>query len=152
MDRELKHGVSLAFHTIVSTGLLVEQLSFAFPAALLLWQRRSARFLPQQSRYNMGAVGWVVNSTVVAWTCLVLVMYSFPTEQPVTAQNMSKRIIEHLSSLYSLKVDEADTCLLDLVDYNCVVLVGMGLLTMANWVFYARSHYRGPSMTLAVGS
>ena len=89
----------LAFHTIVSTGLLVEQLSFAFPAALLLWQRRSARFLPQQSRYDMGAVGWVVNSTVVAWTCLVLVMYSFATEQPVTAQNMSKRIIERLSSL-----------------------------------------------------
>ena len=43
----------------------------------------------------MGAVGWLVNSTVVAWTCLVLVMYSFPTEQPVTAQNMSKRAIEH---------------------------------------------------------
>ena len=41
----------------------------------------------------------------------MLVMYSFPTEQPVTAQNMSKRIIEHLPSLYILEVDEANMCL-----------------------------------------
>ena len=38
----------------------------------------------------MGSAGWVVNSIVVAWICLVLVIYSFPTVKPVTAQNMSK--------------------------------------------------------------
>lgn len=79
-----------AFNTIVSTGEVVEQVSFAFPAALLLWQRRDARFLPQNSRYNMGTAGWLVNSIVVAWTCLVLVIYSFPTVKPVTAHNMSE--------------------------------------------------------------
>ena len=42
----------------------------------------------------MGAAGWVVNSIVVAWTCLVFVMYSFPTVKPVTAQNMSEWTIK----------------------------------------------------------
>ena len=87
-------AIPSAFNTIVSTGEVVEQISFAFPAALLLWQRRDARFLPQNSRYNMGTAGWLVNSVVVAWTCLVLVIYSLPTVKPVTAHNMSEYIIE----------------------------------------------------------
>ena len=80
----------LAFNTTVGTGILVEQISFAFPAALLLWQRRSAQFLPQNSRYNLGKAGWLVNGVVVVWTCLALVIYSFPTVNPVTASNMSE--------------------------------------------------------------
>lgn len=68
----------------------MEQISFAFPAGLLMYQGRSAQFLPQKSRYNLGRGGWLVNAVVVAWTCLVLVMYSFPTVQPVTTNNMSE--------------------------------------------------------------
>ncbi|KAL9122703.1 MAG: hypothetical protein Q9187_000741 [Circinaria calcarea] len=80
----------LAFNTIVGSGLLVEQVSFAFPAALLMWQRRAPQFLPRKGRYNLGKAGWLVNSIVIGWTCLVLVFYSFPTVKPVTAGNMSK--------------------------------------------------------------
>ena len=79
-----------AFYTTISTGLLAEQLSFAFPAALLTWRRRGARFLPQNSRYNMGRVGCLVNSMVLVWTCLVFIVYSFPPLRPVSVHNMSE--------------------------------------------------------------
>ena len=144
-------AIYLAFNTIVSTGEVVEQISFAFPAALLLWQRRDARFLPQHSRYNMGTAGWIVNSIVVAWTCLVLVIYSFPTVKPVTAHNMSEYIMGS-HSFHFLKYKATDVCSLQLSDYACVVLVGMGLATMANWFLYARNYYHGPSMTLIIGN
>lgn len=82
--------VRTACNTIVGTGLLIEQISYAFPAALLMWRRRGAQYLPEKSRYNVGRAGWLVNSIIVAWTCLVLVIYSFPTMKPVSAQNMSE--------------------------------------------------------------
>lgn len=144
-------AIPSAFNTIVSTGEVVEQISFAFPAALLLWQRRDARFLPQSSRYNLGTAGWLVNSVVVAWTCLVLVIYSLPTVKPVTAHNMSEYII----GSYHFRILEGKTTnlwSLDLSDYACVVLVGMGLVTMMNWSLYARKYYHGPSMTLIIGN
>ena len=105
--------VSLAFNTIVGTALLMEQISFAFPAALLMYQRRNERYLPQKSRYNLGSAGWVVNSVVVCWTCLVLVMYSFPTMQPVTPRNMSEYSAKTYSPLKNRSVVNlkfADAC------------------------------------------
>ena len=35
-------------------------------------------------------------------------------------------------------------------DYTAIVLVSMILLSLLNWVFYARKHYQGPNVTLLV--
>jgi len=75
---------------MVGTALLMEQVSFALPAALLMYQCRDARFLPQESHHNMGLAGWTANAVVVAWTSFGLFIYSFPTLRPVMPGNMNE--------------------------------------------------------------
>ena len=36
-----------------------------------------------------GAFGWVVNVTCITWTLFIIVIFSFPTVLPVTAENMN---------------------------------------------------------------
>lgn len=82
--------VASAFSTIVAAGMLIEQMSFAIPLALLLWRRRASRYLPCKGNFRFGILGWVVDITVVLWTLFVTVIYSLPTVRPVTPGNMSK--------------------------------------------------------------
>lgn len=70
--------------------MLTELISFSFPAALLMWQRRDPKFLPKKSPFNLGKFGWLVNAIVVGWTALALIIFSFPVARPVTAGSMSK--------------------------------------------------------------
>ena len=35
-------------------------------------------------------------------------------------------------------------------DYTAIVLVSMILLSLVNWVFYARKHYQGPNVIMLV--
>ena len=78
-----------AFNSLCGTGVLVEQLSFAFPAALLMWRQRESRFLPRRGHFNMGRCGWAFNGTTVMWTIVVAVIYNLPPDMPATARNMS---------------------------------------------------------------
>lgn len=84
-------GSTTAFSAIVGTSLILMQLTFGIPTALLMWRRRADRFLPEKGHtFRMGASGWLFNFITVAWTLLTLVLYCIPLSLPVTGSNMSK--------------------------------------------------------------
>ena len=90
VDNSADSVCSTAFGTIVGAGMLIEQISFAIPLALLLWRRRASRYLPSKGSFRFGLLGWVVDITVVLWTIFVTVIYSLPPVRPVTPGNMSE--------------------------------------------------------------
>lgn len=79
-----------AFNAFIGSGLLLQQCSFAFPAALLLWNKRSDAVLPKTRSTNLGVFGWICDIVTVLFALLCTVMYCFPVSLPVTAGNMSK--------------------------------------------------------------
>lgn len=90
-------GSSTAFNALVATGLILQQVSFAFPAALALWHRsRGAaafeRILPRRKFRLPGPVGIIANVLTIVLGLVALVFYDFPVVMPVTASNMSEFI------------------------------------------------------------
>ena len=81
---------STAFNALIGTGLVLQQVSFCFPAALLLYRRRSATYLPSTRSFKLGILGWVSNFVTVAFGCVVLIFYNFPSKMPVSGGNMSE--------------------------------------------------------------
>ena len=110
--------------------MLTELFSFSFPAALLSWRRRDSKYLPINSPFNMGRIGWLVNALVVGRTAFV---------QPVSAGSMSK------CNRSGGKTRAEPRAFLD---YTSLVLGLMVMLSVLNWCFYAREHYQGPNVTL----
>lgn len=82
-------GSTTAFNAFIGSGLLLQQCTFAIPAALLLWHRRSEAVLPKSRYIRLGALGWVANVVTVAFAPLITVMYCFPIQVPVTGSSMS---------------------------------------------------------------
>lgn len=84
-------GSSTAFNAILSTGLILQQLTYAIPAALLMYQKRSSRFLPNDRPFRLyNPIGWAANFLTVVFAIIVLIFYSLPVVLPVNASNMSK--------------------------------------------------------------
>lgn len=92
-------GSTSAFNAMVATGLILLQISFAFPAALLLWRKRSVRFLPKNRPFRLGPFGWVANVLTIVFAVVALIFYSLPTVLPVTSSNMSEYAFLHLAVL-----------------------------------------------------
>jgi len=84
---------STAFNALIGTGLILQQVSFVFPAALLLYRRRSSTYLPPSRRFRLGWLGWISNAMTIAFGVIALVFYCFPAEFPVSGGNMSMRWI-----------------------------------------------------------
>lgn len=86
-------GSSTAFSAFIGTGLILQHVSYAFPAALLMFRKRSGEWLPGSRSFRLpGPVGWVVNIVTVCFAVLVLIFYDFPTVMPVSGENMSKSL------------------------------------------------------------
>lgn len=86
-------GSSTAFNAFIGTGLILQLITFAIPAALLLATGRPARFLPQTRTFGLPkAFGWVANFFTVGYALLCVVFYDLPAVRPVTGSNMSKSI------------------------------------------------------------
>lgn len=84
-------GSSSAFNAFIGTGLILQHVSYAFPALLLLYRGRASSWLPESRKFRLpGPVGWTVNLTTVCLAIVVLVFYNFPTVMPVTGSNMSE--------------------------------------------------------------
>lgn len=84
-------GSSTAFNAFIGTGLILQLITFAFPAALLLARGRPTEFLPSTRTFGLPrAFGWVANFFTVAFAILCLIFYDFPAVRPVTASSMSK--------------------------------------------------------------
>lgn len=84
-------GSSSAFNAFIGTGLVLQHVSYAFPAILLIYRKRSDIWLPTSAPFKLpGFLGWVVNIITVCFAVLVLIFYDFPTVMPVTGSNMSE--------------------------------------------------------------
>ncbi|EUC49664.1 hypothetical protein COCMIDRAFT_83979 [Bipolaris oryzae ATCC 44560] len=113
-------GSSTAFNAFIGTGLTLQLITFAFPAALLLLTGRPKRFLPPTRTFGLpNAFGWVSNVVTVAFALFCLVFYCFPPARPVTGTNMN---------------------------YAPAVLVVISIFIVANWFLHARKHYHGPQL------
>lgn len=131
-------GSSTAFNAFIGTGLILQLVTFAFPAALLLLTGRPKRFLPPNRTFGLPiAFGWVANVVTVAFALFCLVFYCFPPARPVTGSNMSE--FDTSGLLISLTFLTAP-------DYAPAVLAVIGIFIVANWFLHARKHYHGPQL------
>ncbi|RLM02011.1 hypothetical protein CFD26_109119 [Aspergillus turcosus] len=111
-----------AFNAFIGTTVIVAQISFAVPAALLIYRRRSAEYLPPSRPFRVPhVVGYVCNVVTVVWAVVITVFFTFPATVPVTGGNMN---------------------------YASVVLVVMLILGVVNWFAYAKRHYHGPRLEM----
>ena len=86
-------GSSSAFNAFIGTGLVLQHISYAFPAALLMYRGRAETWLPRSRSFRLpGVSGWIVNAITIGFAVLVLVFYDFSTVLPVTVTNMSRLI------------------------------------------------------------
>ena len=83
-------GSTTAFNAMIATGLTLQQISYAIPAALLMYRRRSSAFLPSTRPFKLGYFGWVANGLTVVMAVIATVFFNFPTVMPVTSSNMSE--------------------------------------------------------------
>ncbi|KAF5549070.1 amino acid polyamine transporter I [Fusarium mexicanum] len=112
-------GSSSAFNAFIGSGLLLQQCSFAMPAALLLWHGRSDTVLPKSRAFKLGPLGWVANLITLLFAPLITIMYCFPVELPLTGGNMN---------------------------YTSAVVGVMAIFATINWFLYGRKHYKGPRL------
>ncbi|KAI5459483.1 amino acid/polyamine transporter I [Mariannaea sp. PMI_226] len=112
-------GSSSAFNAFIGSGLLLQQCSFAFPAGLLLWHRRSSTVLPPTRGLRLGIMGWIANIVTLLFAPFITIMYSFPVELPVTGSSMN---------------------------YTSAVIGVMVIFAILNWFLYARKKYSGPRL------
>jgi choline transport protein len=83
-------GSTTAFNAMIATGLILQQISYAIPAVLIMYRRRSTKFLPKNRSFRLGHFGWLANILTVVMAIIATVFYNFPTIMPVTPSNMSK--------------------------------------------------------------
>ncbi|KAK5987877.1 Choline transport protein [Cladobotryum mycophilum] len=113
-------GSSAAFNAFVGSFLILQFVSFAMPAALLVYQRRDPALLPPTRSFKVPeVVGWICNIGTCVAAVLELVFFTFPAQLPVTGTSMN---------------------------YASVVLAVVALISVANWFLYAKKHYQGPRM------
>ncbi|KAL4874023.1 hypothetical protein BDV12DRAFT_205400 [Aspergillus spectabilis] len=113
---------STAFNSFISTTVIVAQISYMIPAALLINRRRSAQFLPEARPFRVpNVLGYICNIVCVLWAVVLTVFFCFPGVLPVSGGN---------------------------TNYASVVLVAMLLIGIANWFAYARKHYNGPRLEM----
>ncbi|EXJ79521.1 hypothetical protein A1O3_07800 [Capronia epimyces CBS 606.96] len=113
-------GSSTAFNALIGTGLVIGQFTYAIPAALLLYHKRSSAVLPPGRYFKLpGVFGWICNILTVTWAVIVLIFFDFPTSLPVTGSTMN---------------------------YTCVVLGCMAFFGLINWFVHAKRHYHGPRL------
>lgn len=118
-------GSSSAFNAFIGSGLVLQHISYAFPAALLLYRKRSETWLPRERSFRLpGFSGFVVNIITICFAILVLIFYDFPTTIPVSGSSMN---------------------------YTVAVLAVMALFGIINWVIYARKKYYGPRLLQSSG-
>lgn len=86
-------GSTSAFNAIIGTGLTLQHITYAVPAVLLMYRRRSEKILPRDRAFAVPDVlGYVANVVTVITAVLALVFYNFPTTLPSTGANMSECI------------------------------------------------------------
>jgi hypothetical protein len=82
-------------HLPVSSLLFMFRLSglatlTSHPCSRRVYQHHpEVDFKPGPFYMGDGLLGWAANITCIVWTCFIVVIFSFPTVRPVTAENMN---------------------------------------------------------------
>lgn len=104
-------GSDLAFNSLISTGLLLQYISYSIPVVLVLSQGRS-NF--KHGPFWYPKLGLVANIVMLAWSLVALIFYCFPYYLPVVTDQMN---------------------------YASPVLVGTLVLIMSLWFLYGKKNY-----------
>ncbi|CAG8886465.1 unnamed protein product [Penicillium egyptiacum] len=121
----LIHSLPPAFNAFIGTSIILSTVSIGIPISLLLYQGRSAEYLPATRTFRLPSpIGFFCNSIAVVWSIIVTIFFCFPTAFPVTASNMN---------------------------YASAVLGIVLMLGVLNWFLSARTEYQGPRLEI-VGS
>ncbi|EEU36635.1 uncharacterized protein NECHADRAFT_51757 [Fusarium vanettenii 77-13-4] len=104
-------GSELAFNSLISTGLLLQYISYSIPVVLMLLQGRS-NF--QHGPFWYPRLGLLANVVMLAWALVALIFYCFPYYLPVMADGMN---------------------------YTSAVLGGIAIVTGTLWFVYANKNY-----------
>ncbi|KAJ4199918.1 hypothetical protein NW767_007898 [Fusarium falciforme] len=104
-------GSELAFNSLISTGLLLQYISYSIPVVLMLLQGRP-NF--QHGPFWYPRLGLLANVVMLAWALVALVFYCFPYYLPVVADGMN---------------------------YTSAVLAGIAIVIGTLWFVYANKNY-----------
>ncbi|KAH7904620.1 amino acid/polyamine transporter I [Hygrophoropsis aurantiaca] len=112
-----------AANAIFAMTAMASDLSYIIPIFLrrVYHSHPEVRFKPGPYYMGDGWLGWVVNVNCIVWTLFVCVIFSLPTELPVTAVNMN---------------------------YSAPITVGVVVLSGAWYLLAAHKHYHGPVSNL----
>lgn len=84
-------GSTSAFNAVIGTGLMLQHITYALPAALVIFRRRSEKVLPKNREFAVpDTIGFAANSVTVVMALITVVFYNFPTTLPATGDNMSE--------------------------------------------------------------
>ncbi|KAK1622867.1 amino acid permease-domain-containing protein [Colletotrichum phormii] len=101
----------LAFNSLISTGLLLQYISYSIPVVLALSQGRSK---VKHGPFWYPKLGFAANIVMLAWSAVALIFYCFPYYLPAVADEMN---------------------------YASAVLAGIAIITTSLWFFYAKKNY-----------
>ncbi|KAH8811155.1 amino acid permease family protein, partial [Xylogone sp. PMI_703] len=115
-------GSSTAFNALANVAIVLQQLSFLIPAALLIYQKRSPKLLIQERTFRLpNWLGWVANIIVVLFGSLMAVILNLPITLPTSASTMN----------------------------YCSAMLGFVMIfSTMNWFVHGRRHYHGPRIDL----
>ncbi|KAI9155636.1 Swainsonine transporter swnT [Paramyrothecium foliicola] len=79
-------GSDLAFTSLISTGILLQYVSYSIPVSLMLVQGRS-KF--EHGPFWYPKLGLLANIVMLSWSTVAVVFYCFPTYLPVVTEQMN---------------------------------------------------------------
>jgi len=110
-------GNSTAFNAILSMSILGMYASYLLPTVYMAVYGRNNLSRDQYGPFKLGRLGWFTNMVAICFLVLAIVFSTFPSVQPVTAQNMN---------------------------YSVVVMGGWLAFGVAFFLLFGRRHYKGP--------
>lgn len=105
-------GSELAFNSLISTGLLLQYISYSIPVVLLLMNGRSTF---KHGPFWFPKLGLLANIVMLMWSSIALVFYCLPNYLPVIVTQMN---------------------------YASAVLAGIAVIILSLWFIYARNTYK----------
>jgi choline transport protein len=81
----------VAFNALIGSSIVFQEISFLIPVVMLIYRRRSLKYLPRTRQFaTPAAVGWAANIVVVIFSVVTSIFFNFPIFLPTSASTMSK--------------------------------------------------------------
>ncbi|KAH7328762.1 amino acid/polyamine transporter I [Stachybotrys elegans] len=107
-------GSSIGFSNLTGSFIIISTISYAIPMACNLLTRR--KYITP-GPFHLGRYGFLVNGLTVLFIAVFDVFFCFPLALPFDSTTMN---------------------------YNCVILAGVLIITTVWWFLHATKHYPGP--------